>query len=61
MDDLVSPKYQMQLVTSIEKAIWEEYKTYKLVRLYINKWYKNNYDPNGFNNDYWENFNPHCN
>ena len=56
MDDLVSPKYQMQLINSVEKAIWVEYKSYKLVRLYINKWYKNNYDPNGFNNDFWENF-----
>lgn len=56
MDDLISPKYQMQLVNSVEKAIWEEYKSYKLVRLYINKWHKNNYEPGGFNNDYWENF-----
>jgi hypothetical protein len=56
MDDLVSPKYQMQLVTSVEKAIWDEYKTYKQVRLYINKWHKDNYDPNGFNNGFWENF-----
>jgi len=56
MDDLVSPKYRMQLVNSVEKAIWDEYKSYKHVRLYINKWHKNNYDPNGFNNDYWENF-----
>jgi Abortive infection C-terminus len=56
MDDLVSPKYQMQLVNSVEKAIWDEYKSYKLVRIYINKWHKNNFEPNGFNNDYWENF-----
>ena len=56
MDDLVSPKYQMQLVSSVEKAIWDEYKSYKQVRLYINKWQKNNYEPGGFNNDYWENF-----
>lgn len=56
MDDLVSPKYQMKLISSVEKAIWDEYKSYKQVRLYINKWYKNNYDPNGFNNDFWENF-----
>lgn len=56
MNDLISPKYQMQLVDSVEKAIWKEYKSYKQVRLYINKWHKNNYDPNGFNNDYWENF-----
>ncbi len=56
MNDLISPKYQMQLVKSVEKAIWDEYKTYKQVRLYIDKWYKNNYEPNGFNNDFWENF-----
>ena len=56
MDDLVSPKYQMQLVNSVEQAIWDEYKSYKQVRLYINKWYKNNYEPNGFNDNYWENF-----
>lgn len=56
MDDLVSPKYQMQLVNSVEQAIWDEYKSYKQVRLYINKWHKNNYEPNGFNDNYWENF-----
>jgi hypothetical protein len=56
MDDLISPKYQMQLVNSVEKAIWDEYKSYKQVRLYIDKWYKNNYEPYGFNNDFWENF-----
>ena len=56
MDDLVSPKYQMQLVNSVEKAIWDEYKSYKQVRLYINKWHRNNYEPGAFNNDYWDNF-----
>ncbi|MBK8723250.1 MAG: abortive infection family protein [Saprospiraceae bacterium] len=56
MDELVSPKYQMQLVNSVEQAIWDEYKTYKQVRLYIYKWYKNNFEHNSFNNDYWENF-----
>lgn len=56
MDDLVSPKYQMRLVNSVEQAIWDEYKSYKQVRLYINKWYKNNFEPNGFNDNYWENF-----
>lgn len=55
-DDIISPKYQMQLVNSVEKAIWDEYKSYKQVRLYISKWYRNNYDPNGFNNYFWENF-----
>lgn len=56
MDDLISPKYQMRLVNSVEKAIWDEYKSYKQVRLYIDKWYKNNFEPYGFNNDFWENF-----
>ncbi len=56
MDDLVSPKYQMRLVNSVEQAIWDEYKSYKQVRLYINKWHKNNYEPGGFNDNYWENF-----
>ncbi len=56
MDDLVSSKYQMQLVNSVENAIWAEYKSYKQVRLYINKWYKNNYEPNGFNDYFEENF-----
>ncbi len=56
MDDLVSPKYQMQLVNSVEKAIWNEYKTYMQVRLYINKWHIDNYEPGGFNDNYWENF-----
>lgn len=46
----------MKLVNSVEQAIWDEYKSYKQVRLYINKWYKNNYEPNGFNDNYWENF-----
>lgn len=56
MDDLISPKYQMQLANSVEKAIWEEYKSDKLVGLYIDKWYKSNFDPYGFNNNFWENF-----
>lgn len=56
MDDLISPKYLMKLVTSVEKAIWEEYKSYKQVYLYIKKWHKNNYDYRGINDNYWENF-----
>jgi len=46
----------MQLVNSVEQAIWDEYKSYKQVRLYIKKWHKNNYEPSGFNDNYWENF-----
>lgn len=46
----------MQLINSVEKAIWDEYKSYKQVRLYINKWHRDNYEPNSFNDNYWENF-----
>jgi hypothetical protein len=31
MDELISPKYQMRLVASVQQAIWDEYKTYKEV------------------------------
>ncbi|WP_417556815.1 abortive infection family protein [Mesoflavibacter zeaxanthinifaciens] len=50
MKDLVSPKYQMKLVKEVEKAIWEEFETYKNVKNYINKWHE--VDDRG----YWENF-----
>lgn len=51
MDDLISPKYQMKLVNSVHDAIWEEYKSYKEVNLYIDKWYESD----EWNNN-WENF-----
>jgi hypothetical protein len=53
MDDLISPKYQMKLVKSVHDAIWEEYKSYKEVRLYIDKWHK--VEGDNWNN-HWENF-----
>ena len=53
MDDLISPKYQMKLVKSVHDAIWNEYKSYKDVKLYIIKWNKS--DSDGWNN-HWENF-----
>jgi hypothetical protein len=56
MEDLISPKYQMKLVKSVNDAIWAEFGSYEQVRYYINKWHEHNYDPNGFNNNYWENF-----
>ena len=56
MEDLISPKYQMKIITSIEQAIWEEFKTYKQVKLYITKWHQNNYGEIYSNNNYWENF-----
>jgi hypothetical protein len=51
MNELISPKYQMKLVKSVHEAIWEEYKTYKEVSLYIDKWYEGDQ----WNNN-WENF-----
>ncbi len=56
MNELISPKYIMKLVKEVDDAIWKEYVSYENVRLYINRWYKNNYEPNGFNNNFWENF-----
>lgn len=52
MEGLISPKYQMKLVKSLNDAIWEEYKSYKDVKFYINKWHKSNDEYS----DYWENF-----
>ena len=50
MNDLVSPKYQMRLVKSVNDAIWEEFKSYKEVKIYIEKWHEGDYYQN------WENF-----
>lgn len=52
MED-ISPKYIMGLIQNIEKAIWAEYKTYKEVLLYIDKWHRREDDSWG---DFWENF-----
>lgn len=51
MED-ISPKYIMGLIRNIEKVIWAEYKTYKEVLLYIDKWHKTEED----NWNFWENF-----
>jgi len=51
MNELISPKYLMKLTTEVEKAIWDEYSSYKNARNYIGKWYE--YDEQ----NYWENFN----
>ena len=53
MNDLISPKYQMKLVKDVHDAIWAEYKSYKEVLLYIEKWHVVESD---WNNT-WENFN----
>jgi hypothetical protein len=56
MNDLISPKYQMKLLKSVNDKIWDEFETYEQVRYYINKWHIDNDEPNTFNNYYWENF-----
>ncbi|GAA4139687.1 hypothetical protein GCM10022216_18040 [Sphingobacterium kyonggiense] len=55
MNELLSPKYQMQLVQQVDDKIWEEYKTYKDVLFYIKKWHEK--EPSYYQNDRsWENF-----
>ncbi len=51
-NEIVSPKYQMQLIDDVEKAIWEKYESYKKVRLYLEKWHVVEDDINYP----WENF-----
>ncbi len=56
MNDLISPKYQMRLISDIENTLWDLFPTskYRNVRFYIEKWHEKN---EGYNlNDYWENF-----
>jgi hypothetical protein len=38
MNELISPKYQMKFISEVDKAIWDEYKSYKDVGYYIEKW-----------------------
>ena len=52
MNELISPKYQMKLVKSVHDAIWVEYKSYREVNLYIDKWH----EVCGDWNNHWENF-----
>lgn len=52
MNELISPKYQMKLVKSVHDAIWEEYKSYKEVKLYIKKW---QFEEGDYHNS-WNNF-----
>jgi hypothetical protein len=48
MIDKISPKFKMQLLLEIENAIWNEYKTYKRVRQYMEQWIEE-YDWNNQN------------
>jgi len=38
MDNTISPKYQMLLIKQIEESLFDEYKGYKRVEAYIQKW-----------------------
>lgn len=38
MSHPISPKYLMNLIKKVHQAIWEEYKTYKEVKFYLEKW-----------------------
>lgn len=38
MNDIISPKYQMKLVREVCDTIWQEFSSYKEVKLYIEKW-----------------------
>ena len=40
MQDIISPSYLMKLVKMIQEAIWNEYKSYKEVRFYVDKWHE---------------------
>lgn len=46
----------MKLVKSVSEAVWAEFPSYEQVRYYLNKWHEDNYEPTGFNDNYWENF-----
>jgi len=56
MNEMISPKYQMKLLKEVNDAIWAEFSSYDLVLNYISKWHEDNYEPYGYNNNYWENF-----
>jgi len=56
MENTISPKYLMKLISDIETALWNQFQTskYQNVRFYIEKWHEHN---DGYNfNNYWENF-----
>ncbi|WP_026705227.1 abortive infection family protein [Flavobacterium soli] len=54
MNELISPRYQMQLVQQVHDKIWEQFKSYKDVLFYIRKWHESD-DAYNYNNR-WENF-----
>lgn len=38
MNEVVSPKYLMQLISEVAEAIWKGYTSYKNVKFYMEKW-----------------------
>lgn len=42
------PKYKMELLSKIEKKIWEEYKSYSKVESYLNEFHEEWYNERGF-------------
>lgn len=46
MNNRISPKYKMKLLTEVENAIWKEYESYKKVRQYMVQWI----EEDGWNN-----------
>lgn len=54
--DMISPKYQMQLVNKINEALFDLFETskYKNVELYIKKWHEVDYNYNNFPEENFE-------
>lgn len=55
MENKISPKYQMQLVSEVEEKLWSIFPSskYKNVEFYIRKWHESQGDDY---DNYWENF-----
>jgi len=54
MNELISPKYQMKLVSQVENMLFEEYSTPEKIEYYFQKWYEVKWDEMGDLN--YENF-----
>lgn len=50
MSDIISPKYQMQLIEKIDKSIWGQFESYKKVEFYIEKWHES--DDSGYHENF---------
>ncbi|MGK4568203.1 abortive infection family protein [Flavobacterium sp. 3HN19-14] len=54
MNELISPKYQLKLINSIQAKLHEEFVSYKSILFYLKKWHQSHESYNF--NDNWENF-----